>query len=239
MESQVSHRSETEMISASSDASTETVCADVDQALTNPEFTAEQFSQTATNLRKRGRVADDDDNDITLQTPKLARAYSFLARWCKTSGDDNFKFEWDTSRIRCLLSEEEQDDLALLHTIFQGSQLSSRLHPLIFDDVAPEGPEPAQLRSMSYLQELVTDATAGGSMFASLSQHQKHIIGVAVRDLFLATDFISPIIYLQGARADRRRSADFVLPVCQLRFLVQQIWSHGCQFLRPQGHSVL
>ncbi|KAM5347431.1 hypothetical protein ACJ41O_010436 [Fusarium nematophilum] len=136
-------------------------------------------ASTLRNHRKRAHE-DEDANGLS----KSARIEPVYARWCSIRHDGTS--EVDESNIKCMLSQDEQDDASLMRKLVRGLEFSSRLHPLIFDTAEDDDPEMIRLRSVPYFHELLADTTAGGFKHSSLSHRQKRIVSVGVRDLFFA-----------------------------------------------------
>jgi len=104
-------------------------------------------------------------------------------------------YEWDDSKISSFLSETERSSPDSVKAILSGRVLSPRLHPLIFPDAAEEDPDCLRLRSLSFFGRLLEDDDGGAGRYDALAPAQKQIVGVGVRDLYLAAN--------RGMLADR------------------------------------
>lgn len=178
MDSEDSPRSKT-LSGASSTSSDD---SDVEHAaIGRDNATAQRCPNTLAPGFPRKREQDDEAPHGPF---KLARVKYACARWC--SIQHGGIAELNGSKIKCLLSRDEQGDAALMRRLVSGRELSSRIHPLIFDATGRDSPEIVLLRSLPYFQELLVDTTIGGTKFASLGYEQKFIVAVGVRDLFFA-----------------------------------------------------
>ena len=121
------------------------------------------------------------------------------ARWCHaTNGGAH---SWDDTKLKCFLSETEREDEQLVRTLVCGTALTSRLHPLIFEMSSEQDSELIHLRSLPYLEQL--QGQDRRAEYRNLSTAQKRIVGVGVRDMFLAGN----------ALEDSKRMLDRLAPV--------------------------
>lgn len=105
------------------------------------------------------------------------------ARWCHaTNGGAH---SWDDTKLKCFLSETERKDEELVRTLVRGTALTSRLHPLIFETSNEKDSDLIHLRSLPYLEQLQQGQDRRAE-YRNLSTAQKRIVGVGVRDIFLA-----------------------------------------------------
>jgi hypothetical protein len=105
------------------------------------------------------------------------------AKWCRVLDDGSY--QWDLTKLKCLLSPDECNDLLLVRNLVHGTIVSAQVYPLIFETSSEEDNEMVQLRSLSFFNQLLADAENGVSRYQSLSDEQKLIVAVGVRDLFL------------------------------------------------------
>ena len=75
-----------------------------------------------------------------------------------------------------MLSQDERNDPLLVRNLVHGMIMSAQAHLLIFETLSEEDNEMARLRSLSFNSV---------SKYRSLSDKQKRIVAVDVRDLFL------------------------------------------------------
>lgn len=125
-------------------------------------------------IRKRQRVASPERD--TYPSPQCAR-------WCGPND------QWDETKIKCFLSEQELSDPESMRRLMNGTDIAfaSRFHPLIFDQV-PAGSSTVRLRSLPFLGALAFGEPGALREYKSLyDDDQKRLVGLAVRDLFLAS----------------------------------------------------
>jgi hypothetical protein len=106
------------------------------------------------------------------------------ARWCFMSNDGNY--QWDDTKLKCLLSEKDRTNQSLLRKFILGTAASSQFYPLIFDISTAEDDEMVWLRSQPFFEQLIADKEDGEHKYRSLSDEQKRIVALGVRDLYLA-----------------------------------------------------
>ena len=128
---------------------------------------------------KAKRTLDDQHRNTRVKTVCLEDE---CARWC-FRGDPCVI---DETKIKCLLSPDERNDSTLMRNLVHGKELSSKLHPLVFDTAECDAPDAVRLRSLPYFSQLQADSTEGKSQYQSLTHEQKLIVAVGVRDLFFA-----------------------------------------------------
>ncbi|KAK0652447.1 hypothetical protein B0T16DRAFT_387706 [Cercophora newfieldiana] len=139
--------------------------------------------------RKRQR-RDSPAHSVSNQTqaPNAPLFSVPSARWCSIAGHGTQQpnVTWDESKIKCLLTEEEQSDAVLMQSLVDGSNLdlASKFHPLIFD--AHSGTESATLRSLPFFRKLVSGDRGVLDDYRSWSKEKKRIVALGVRDLYLA-----------------------------------------------------
>jgi hypothetical protein len=122
-----------------------------------------------------------EDGSSTFYANQSTRTKAVCAKWCHLQGDGLY----DLDRIKCLLSHDERNDPELLRDIFGGTIMSGKVHPLIFESSTEADGDAVRLRSLPFFEELVADRRQ--SVYLSLNVEMKRIIGVGVRDLFLAS----------------------------------------------------
>jgi len=66
---------------------------------------------------------------------------------------------WDSDKIKCFLTSKERDDVTLMRSLVDGSnvEFASRFYPLIFNANLNPGSELAALRSLPFLRRLVSN----------------------------------------------------------------------------------
>jgi len=107
------------------------------------------------------------------------------ARWCSPHRDGSYG--WDESRIKSFLSSSQRDDSDYVRNLVLGAKPTSQLHPLLFDSVDDEdNNDSVRLRSLPFLRDLAANAAAGRAEYAALTDTKKRLVGIGVRDLFLA-----------------------------------------------------
>lgn len=72
-----------------------------------------------------------------------------------------------------------------MRDVIQGGVLSARVCPLIFETCIPAAPETVRFRTLSFFSELL-DGPDGVSKYRSLTPHQRKVIAVGTRDLYIA-----------------------------------------------------
>jgi hypothetical protein len=105
------------------------------------------------------------------------------AGWCRVLDDNSY--QWDDTKVKCFLSQEERNDLLLVRNLVHGTIVSAQMYPLIFETSTEEDNELVRLRSLSFFEQLLADGENDESKYRSLSSDQKRIVAVGVRDLFL------------------------------------------------------
>ena len=100
---------------------------------------------------KAKRILDDQDTNTRAKTVRLE---SECARWCFC--DDPCVI--DETKIKCLLSPDERNDSTLMKNLVHGKELSSKLHPLVFNNAECDAPDAVRLRSLHYFSQLQTDS---------------------------------------------------------------------------------
>jgi hypothetical protein len=91
----------------------------------------------------------------------------------------NLSEEGVTFESKIQNSFEQKDRIALLN-IIQGNVLCNRIYPIIFKESSERW---AHLRSISFLQELVTDWTR----YETLTQEETQIFRIGLRDFYSAS----------------------------------------------------
>ena len=135
-----------------------------------------QGSQAASE-QKRERVGSRTQS----QQSQSSRT---CAKWCHISSDGRTQI--DENRIRNLIRETEADDSETIGEIVSGMMVSGQVHPLIFETATEDDSETVCLRSLSFYEELLVDVVKGSETYQSLSNDMKRIVGIGVRDLYLA-----------------------------------------------------
>ncbi|KAK1835321.1 hypothetical protein QBC39DRAFT_159369 [Podospora conica] len=109
---------------------------------------------------------------------------SNTARWCSYSSDGDGP-QWDKSKVKCFLSDEELSDSTKMQHLIQGTDVSlaSRFHPLLFDNEATAS-ELAKIRSLPFLRRLTKGE--GQGEYRAWDVAKKRIVALGVRDLYLA-----------------------------------------------------
>ncbi|KAL4864441.1 hypothetical protein BDV12DRAFT_11833 [Aspergillus spectabilis] len=133
-----------------------------------------QRTGSAESIPERKREKGELNDEETHRQP--------CARWSQVIDDGSY--EIDTERIKCFLAEGDEERI---RDIISGIQLSGQVWPLIFDSANEVQGDSACLRSIPYFEGLLIDRDAGKEQYASLSSHCKRIVGVGLRDLYLAT----------------------------------------------------
>ena len=149
--------------------------------------------------RLRGVIPEDDTSFQGLQFPVRKRKkpaerieeifcapVDGFARW---TGFRDEKLVWDEKKIRGLPNpeqkekekEEEEGNSSSLQRIFEGSEVSGVVYPLLIEK--SEHPK-AKYRSLGYLRELCETP----SLFGDLKDDDQMFVGLGIRDLFLACD---------------------------------------------------
>lgn len=139
-----------------------------------------QFSednQAAALEQKRERLGSRTQSQQSLSSRTCAK-------WCHISGDDRAQI--DESRVRILIWEAGRDGWGTIADIISGKRVSGQVHPLIFEAATDDDDESIRLRSLSFYEELLVDVGKGRETYLSLSNDMKRIVGVGVRDLYLA-----------------------------------------------------
>ncbi|KAJ4318024.1 hypothetical protein N0V84_007078 [Fusarium piperis] len=72
-----------------------------------------------------------------------------------------------------------------MQDVIQGSVLSARVCPLVFDTSVSDAPETVRLRTLSFFSELL-ESPDGVSKYQSSTLDQRKIIAVGIRDLYIA-----------------------------------------------------
>jgi hypothetical protein len=99
-------------------------------------------------------------------------------KWCRVLDDG--KYQWDHTKLKCLLSQDERNDPLLVRKLVQGMILTAQVHPLIFETSSEEDNEMVRLRSLPFFHQLLADEKNGVSKYRSLSNEQKRIVAVGV-----------------------------------------------------------
>ena len=121
-----------------------------------------------------------------LVRPTQAELDAPCARWSRVL--PNGSYELDGGKLRCLLSRDERDDRLLVRNVIHGTILSARVYPLIFDEEGTADEPMVRLRSLGFFRRLLADKERGVEMYAGLSDEEKVIVAVGVRDLYLASE---------------------------------------------------
>jgi len=149
------------------------------------------MSMTDSNspLRKRQRVTSPERTDTT--------QLHALARWCSWAGvgpdNQQIHVQWDKTKIKSFLSEEELGDSEAMRRLLDGSgsdiALASRFHPLIFDHDSSSNSKARRLRSLPFLKALASGGSESETQneYNRLDPGEKRLVGLAIRDLFLAS----------------------------------------------------
>jgi hypothetical protein len=95
------------------------------------------------------------------------------AKHCRVLDDG--RYQLDLTKIKCLLSPDELNDLLLVRNLIHRMIVSAQVYPLIFGTSSEEDNEMVQLRSLPYFNQLLADAENGVSSYQSLSDEQKWI----------------------------------------------------------------
>lgn len=122
-----------------------------------------------------GNLSPTEDSWSVVEAPS--------AKWCCVLEDGSS--QWDNTKIKSFLSQDERRDAALVRKLVNGKVMSGKMHPLIFETSTDEDDEMVRLRSIPYFEQLLADGKDGISKYRSLSSDQKRIVAVGVRDLFL------------------------------------------------------
>lgn len=142
-------------------------------------------------IRKRQRIASPD---------RSTSSHHACARWCQFSTESHDtvntcgaprnegRVNWDETKIKCFLSQDELDDIVSVRQLVDGTDITftSRFHPLIFDH-APLERDTVRLRSLSFLGALAGRDPGAMDQYSNLSKAQKRLVGLGIRDLYLAT----------------------------------------------------
>ncbi|GAB1316685.1 Prolyl 4-hydroxylase alpha subunit Fe(2+) 2OG dioxygenase domain-containing protein [Madurella fahalii] len=142
--------------------------------------------------RKRRRINSPEDEreacDESAPTLPL-----LCARWCQVlSQEDNetHDVQWDSTKIKCFLSQEDLDDTARMRRLVGGTadtvKLASKFHPLVFEhSIAGSG---CELRSLPFFEALTADGDDGDASrrYRTATADEKRIVALGVRDLYLA-----------------------------------------------------
>lgn len=132
-----------------------------------------------------GWVFVDSSNSSVIGVIDKGTRTGECAKWCHISEDGMVEL---SRKLKCLLLPGERYDSKLMRELVRGSVVTERLHPLIFEASVEGESETVQFRSIQFFEQLVADAADGISdKYQSLSAKQKRIVGVGVRDLFLAS----------------------------------------------------
>jgi hypothetical protein len=125
-------------------------------------------------------------DDATLDIPLNDQNSPYqVAKWCQILKDGNCW--WDNSKIKCFMSQDELSDELLMRNLVQGTVMSSKMHPLIFEKSSRTDNKMVQLRSLSFFNELLTESEDKvARKYLSLSIDEKRVVALGVRDLFLA-----------------------------------------------------
>jgi hypothetical protein len=139
---------------------------------------------TAEDEHKEGLLSSNTHVKWPVVRATKAELDATCARWCRVLEDGSYS--WDMNNLKCFLAQEERDDRLLVRNIIHGTILSGQVHPLIFDAASEHDHEMVRLRSVPFLEQLLADERKGVPTYPSLSDEQKSLVAVGVRDLFLA-----------------------------------------------------
>jgi len=128
-------------------------------------------------------AAKDEGSLSPIDSDRWSVVEAPCAKWCSVLEDGSS--QWDNTKLKNFLSQEERDDPALGRKLIHGTVVSGKLHPLIFQASTDEDDVKVYLRSMTFFQQLLAGGENGLSKYRSLSSDQKRIVAVGVRDLFL------------------------------------------------------
>ncbi|KAH8660515.1 hypothetical protein BX600DRAFT_514115 [Xylariales sp. PMI_506] len=124
-----------------------------------------------------------DDNPNMESVVKVQRHMSSRhALWCHVREDG--KSVCDDSKITKLLPSSGSNDHLI--DILQGRVISGQVWPLLFDEATAEDSDLIWFRSLPFYSQLLADPESGAARFRCLTEGQRRLASVGIRDLFLA-----------------------------------------------------
>jgi hypothetical protein len=135
------------------------------------------------NEKEEGNLFSINSARQSVMGTAKEKAEPACAKWCRVLDDG--RYQWDHTKLKCLLPQDERNDPLLVRNLVHGNVLSAQVHPLIFETSSEEDNEMVRLRSLSFFDQLLADVENGMSKYRSLSNEQKRVVAVGIRDLFL------------------------------------------------------
>jgi len=132
---------------------------------------------------EKGERADDNKGDDG-DDDRKRHVRKVHAKWCSLA-DGADGFQWDETKIKCLLSQRQRDDAQLMHRLVEGKVVTGQMHPLIFKWL-PKSMRRRSGSGRSRSSNSCWQTVKRCRKVSVLSEVQKRLVAVGVRDLFLA-----------------------------------------------------